>query len=152
MPKASAKDEIERILRRPYTYELVRDENGSWFARVLELVGCMTTGSTEAAALASLHDAMKAWVTDALEQGDAVPEPATVERFSGKFMVRVPKSLHRDLSRRADAEGVSLNALVTASLAATMAGRAADGLSPGMSLMPDVTALERRRRSTRKAR
>jgi antitoxin HicB len=118
-----AKTDLDRILSRPYTHELVRDPDGSWFARVLEFAGCMTTGATEAQALANLRDAMKAWVTDALAEGDAIPEPAEVESYSGKFMVRVPKSLHRDLARRADAEGVSLNALVTAALATTLAGR-----------------------------
>ena len=139
------KKELERILRRSYTHELVRDEDGSWFARILELPGCMTTGSTEAEALANLHDAMKAWVTAALDLGDAVPEPAGVDQYSGKFMVRVPKSLHRDLARRAEAEGVSLNAIVTTSLAAAMAGRSPEGLVQMVSLLKGTPAKKRRR-------
>jgi antitoxin HicB len=137
--------ELERILRRSYTHELVRDEDGSWFARILEFPGCMTTGSTEAEALVNLHDAMKAWVTAALELGDAIPEPAGVDHYSGKFMVRVPRSLHRDLARRAEVEGVSLNAIVTTSLAAAMAGRSPEGLAQRVSLMPGTQTKKRKR-------
>ena len=51
---------------------------------------------------------------------DALPEtPPSPQRreYSGKFNVRVPKSLHAALAREADAEGVSLNQLVVAKLA-----------------------------------
>lgn len=34
---------------------------------------------------------------------------AELEGYSGKLVVRIPKSLHRNLRRRANAEGVSLN-------------------------------------------
>jgi antitoxin HicB len=37
--------------------------------------------------------------------------------FSGKFIVRIPRSLHRDLVRRAAEEGVSLNQFATVALA-----------------------------------
>jgi antitoxin HicB len=146
MAKATdQKKELERILSRSYTHELVRDKDGSWFARVLELPGCMTTGRTEADALANLHDAMKAWVTAALEIGDSVPEPASVDQYSGKFMVRLPRSLHRDLVRRADVEGVSLNALVTTSLAAAIAGRGVEGMAQTVSLLKAQTVSKRKR-------
>ncbi len=124
MPKAAKiHAELQRILSRPYTREIVRDEDGSWFARILEFPGCMTTGATDAEALVNLRDAMEAWVADALAEGEPIPDPATVEKYSGKFMVRVTRSLHRDLARRADAEGVSLNALVSTALAASVGGK-----------------------------
>ena len=42
-----------------------------------------------------------------------VPFPEPRMRFSGQFNVRVPKDLHRQLVRKAEEEGVSLNALIT---------------------------------------
>jgi len=51
---------------------------------------------------------------------DALPEPRLSPQrreYSGKFNVRVPKSLHAALAREAEAEGVSLNQLVVAKLA-----------------------------------
>jgi antitoxin HicB len=40
------------------------------------------------------------------------------ENFPGKFLVRMTRSLHRDLARRAEREGVSLNQFVVSKLAA----------------------------------
>ena len=43
------------------------------------------------------------------------------EQFSGKFTVRLPKSLHQALVDRAEKEGVSLNLFVTNALSRTVA-------------------------------
>jgi hypothetical protein len=51
---------------------------------------------------------------------DSLPEPPVGPQrreYSGKFNVRVPKSLHAALASEAEAEGVSLNQLVVAKLA-----------------------------------
>jgi hypothetical protein len=51
---------------------------------------------------------------------DSLPDrPVSPQRreYSGKFNVRIPKSLHAALAREAEAEGVSLNQLVVAKLA-----------------------------------
>ena len=60
-------------------------------------------------ALVNLKDAKKAWLSAALEDGYPIPEPASTETFSGQFKLRLPKSLHRDLTERAKEEGTSLN-------------------------------------------
>ncbi len=114
------RDEIERIVARPYIRELTPNADGSWFARVLEFPGCMTEGDTQGQALTKLEDAMIAWIEVHLEDGDAIPEPINTEAFSGKFVVRVAKSLHRELVRHADIEGVSLNQYVSTKLARTV--------------------------------
>ena len=57
---------------------------------------------------------------------DALPEPAVGPQrreYSGKFNVRVPKSLHAALASEAEAEGVSLNQLVVAKLALRLQAR-----------------------------
>ncbi len=51
---------------------------------------------------------------------DSLPDPAVGpqrRKYSGKFNVRVPKSLHAALASEAEAEGVSLNQLILAKLA-----------------------------------
>jgi hypothetical protein len=51
---------------------------------------------------------------------DSLPEPPVGPQrreYSGKFNVRVPKSLHAALASEAEAEGVSLNQLVLTKLA-----------------------------------
>jgi len=45
------------------------------------------------------------------------PEPLACRKFSGKFMVRVPPDVHRDLTVEAAEAGVSLNRLATVKLA-----------------------------------
>jgi hypothetical protein len=57
---------------------------------------------------------------------DSLPEPAVGPQrreFSGKFNVRIPKSLHAALVREAEAEAVSLNQLVLAKLALHLQAR-----------------------------
>jgi hypothetical protein len=51
---------------------------------------------------------------------DSLPEPELGPQrreYSGKFNVRVPKSLHAALASEAEVEGVSLNQLVVTKLA-----------------------------------
>jgi hypothetical protein len=57
---------------------------------------------------------------------DSLPEPpvaAQRREYSGRFNVRIPKSLHAALASEAAAEGVSLNQLVVAKLASPLPSR-----------------------------
>jgi hypothetical protein len=57
---------------------------------------------------------------------DGLPEPLLGPQrreYSGKFNVRVPRSLHAALASEAEAEGVSLNQLVVAKLALRLQAR-----------------------------
>jgi len=49
--------------------------------------------------------------------GDPIPPPLSEKKYSGKFSVRIPPIVHRDLSIEAAEEGVSLNRLISAKLA-----------------------------------
>jgi antitoxin HicB len=66
---------------------------------------------------------MRLWLVVAVERGDRVPEPVPepARAYSGRFVLRLPKSLHRQLAERAEAEGVSLNTLALAALAQGLA-------------------------------
>ena len=55
-------------------------------------------------------------VNDMREHGEEPPEPIASRRYSGKFMVRVPPEVHRDLALQAAEAGVSLNRLAGAKL------------------------------------
>lgn len=110
---------LEEYLRLPYTIVLRRDQrDGIVVARIEELPGCSAHGSSEQEALLNLHDSMVDWIEDSLEAGDPIPKPAEeVELPSGKWLQRVPRSLHLKLIHLAEREGVSLNQLVTSALA-----------------------------------
>jgi antitoxin HicB len=109
--------QVARLMALPYTRELLPNEDGTWFARIVEFPGCMTEGDTKAGALEMLDEAMADSLTAKLEDGDPIPAPLAPEAFSGKFVVRASRSLHRDLARNAEREGVSLNQYVVTKLA-----------------------------------
>lgn len=96
----------------PYTFIMQHHEaNGDsyYFIRVLELSGCMSHGDTPEEALKNIREAMEGYIEVKLECGDPIPEPKEEDDYSGKTVLRLPKSLHRDLSIQAALEGVSLN-------------------------------------------
>lgn len=113
------KKNLKYYLNLDYTIRLKENEDGSYFVEIEELPGCMSEGDTKAEALKMIEDAKKAWLTIALKRKMKIPEPAKDE-FSGKLNVRMPKFLHRKLSYKAKQEGVSLNTLISTTLASTV--------------------------------
>jgi predicted RNase H-like HicB family nuclease len=102
-----------------WSCELVADENGEWIARVPELPGCFTHAQTRTEALRKLESVIGEWiiVRKALKQPIPSPRSQRDLGFSGRFSVRVPRSLHKALVEQAQTEGCSLNQLVTTTLA-----------------------------------
>lgn len=103
---------VEDYMKLPYNYivQPISDESGQYFyARVLELDGCQSTGETFEEAYENLKEAMKGWIETKIENGFDIPLPVGYDNFSGKFIVRIPKSLHYKLAVEAEQEGVSLN-------------------------------------------
>ena len=101
----------------PYTITLRKDEDGDFVVRIAELQGCVAHGATEAAALRNLRRMQELWIQDCIEAGSPVPSPnEDVPLPSGKWVQRVPRSLHRQLAQMAKDESVSLNQLVTSML------------------------------------
>lgn len=91
-------------------------EDEGFIAEVPDLPGCSAWGATEVDAAREARDAITAWIEAAGNAGREVPVPMTIEptaNYSGKFLVRVPKTLHARLARRAKAEGVSLNQYIS---------------------------------------
>lgn len=56
------------------------------------------------------------FVADMRKNGENIPAPLSAKSFSGKFVVRVPPEVHKELVISAAEEGVSLNRLVSARL------------------------------------
>ncbi len=85
-----------------------------WVAEFPDLPGCVGGGDTAREAVSKAMEAKEAWIEAAIEDGQEIPLPNDLYEidFSGKFTLRLPKSLHRDLALRAEDEGVSLNQLI----------------------------------------
>ena len=99
---------------------LSKEEGGGFLITFPDLPGCMSDGETPEEAIKNGLDAAKSWLETAKEFNDPIPRAG--ETSSGKFVTRVPKSLHARLVARAKQEGVSMNTLVTTYLAERLGG------------------------------
>jgi len=156
---------VEDYASLPYHLMVVRDDEEKgrpWSAMVEELPGCTTHGRTADEALGGLQAALTSWIEVALEQGREIPQPKSAGSHSGRLLLRMPRTLHAELTRVADREGVSLNQFITDSLASAVAWRglregkadAVGGTAPisqepgAASLTADPLAPQRPRRNS----
>lgn len=104
----------------PYRLEIVPDtDEGGYAAYYPQLNGCITCGETLEETVRNARDAKTAWLSAALENGIHIPTPGK-ESYSGQFRLRVPRTLHRELSERAAEEGVSMNQYCLSVLSASV--------------------------------
>ena len=102
----------------PFTVRpLTEEDGGGYLIEYPDLPGCMSDGPTPADAIANGRDAVLTYLRSCERHGDPIPKPGSVNRSSGQFRQRIPKSMHARLTARAEREGVSLNTLVTAMIA-----------------------------------
>lgn len=104
--------EINEYMKLPYTklIQEINDESGHYFyGKILELDGCQSTGDTIEELYESLNEAMEGYIEIKIEKGLPIPEPDQTDSYSGKFVIRLPKTLHKRLAIEAEREGVSLN-------------------------------------------
>ncbi|GAX88622.1 type II toxin-antitoxin system HicB family antitoxin [Effusibacillus lacus] len=102
--------DLDYYLSLPYRIVLHPAPEGGYAVSIPELPGCISQGETVEEAIKMIEDAKVSWLEIALEDGLEISEPEREsEEYSGKFNVRVPKSLHRILAEKAKEENVSLN-------------------------------------------
>jgi antitoxin HicB len=117
MPTENATEATNKHYRVALRY----DPDGYWVAEHPELPGCLADGATEQEALTSLELARELWLESRRATGLPVPDPGAEPQYSGRLLLRIAKSLHRELAQEAEAEGVSLNSWI----ARILAGRTA---------------------------
>ena len=108
-----------------YPFEILplsNAEGGGYAIMFPDLPGCRSDGATPEKAIENGRLALEDWLAVATEFGDLVPAPYS--SVSGRFVQRVPKSLHRQLVDEAKIEGVSLNTLVVSLVAEGLGRRA----------------------------
>lgn len=100
-----------------FSYRLVwSDEDQEYVGLCAEFPSLSWLADSAEGALKGILKLVKEIVEDMLSNGETVPQPISTKRFTGKFMVRVPPDVHRQLSLEAAEAGVSLNRLVSAKL------------------------------------
>lgn len=113
-----APTDIKEYLQLDYTIVLQRDQEGDWVASIKEFEGCLADGPTPDEAIQNLQTMKELWLKVRSRSKRPIPLPIRDEEdFSGKWVQRVPKSLHRKLVRAAEQDGVSLNQFVATALA-----------------------------------
>ncbi len=110
-----------KISEYPFTIRhLLNNEGGGYLIEFPDLPGCMSDGETIDEAIKNGKDAILAWIDAAKEMNRIIPKPGQLENQSGKWVQRVPKSIHLQLVSKAKEEGVSLNTLVIMLLAQSL--------------------------------
>jgi antitoxin HicB len=115
------KKKLNYYMSLPYRVEirpLPEDEGGGYYAHFVDfgLATAHGDGPTIEEAIQEARISLELTLETMLEQGLPIPEP-NKESYSGRFNVRLPKSLHRKLAKQAEEEEVSLNQFVTSLLA-----------------------------------
>ena len=114
--KQIEKQPLEYYLNLQYPVTLYPDQEGRYVAQIKDLPGCLTQGETLDETIANIQEARDLWIETAYEAGDEIPLPSTDDTYSGKLLLRMPKSLHRRLAEEADREKVSLNQYIVSVL------------------------------------
>ena len=104
-----AKKPLDYYLSLNYPIVFHLDEDGGYTAEIKELPGCVTQGETLEETAENIQDARKLWIETAYDFQDKIPLPATDNSYSGKTLLRMPRSLHQKLAENAEIEGISLN-------------------------------------------
>lgn len=126
-PRNVRRDDLSHYLSLPYRLQVVKSEHGDYVVSYPELPGCVTQVDDLADVGPIAGEILAGWLELALEDGQQIPEREPTPDYSGKFLVRLPKLLHRALAEAARDDGVSLNAYVIAILADVPAWRAEAG-------------------------
>jgi antitoxin HicB len=113
-------------LRQPYARIILPESDDTFRGEIMEFPGCIASGETAAETLTNLEEVAESWLLAALERGQNIPQPVESSNdFSGRLMLRLPKSLHKKATWVAMREGVSLNQLIVTSLSETVGERRA---------------------------
>ena len=100
-----------------YTYRVTWSEDDKEYVGLCaEFPSLSWLARTPEAALKGIRKVVAEVVNDMRKAGEAVPKPIASRHYSGKFMVRVPPDIHRDLAIQAAEAGVSLNRLASSKL------------------------------------
>lgn len=101
----------ELINNKSLRVEIIPEEvEGGYVVQYPDLPGCISAGNTIEEALNNLQEAKKSWADSMADENGEITIPQEyLPEYSGKFKLRLPKSLHRRLSEDAKREGVSMN-------------------------------------------
>jgi predicted HicB family RNase H-like nuclease len=102
-----------------YTYRVTwSPEDSEHVALCAEFPSLSWLAKTPESALKGIQKVVADVVADMLANGEAAPDALAEKTYSGEFRVRIPPMVHRQLALLAAEQGISLNRLASAKLAA----------------------------------
>jgi len=100
-----------------YTYRVTWSEDDQEYVGLCtEFPSLSWLGKTPESALKGIRELVENVIRDMRQTGEEIPQPIATKRYSGKFMVRVPPEVHRNLAIQASESGVSLNRIAGSKL------------------------------------
>jgi predicted HicB family RNase H-like nuclease len=100
-----------------YTYKITWYEGDKeYLGLCIEFPGLSWLAKTPEATFRGIRKVVAECVADMEKSGEAPPTPISSRSFSGKFVVRVPPDIHRELAIKAAEDGISLNRLINSKL------------------------------------
>ena len=112
-----------RSKRRPFKYRIVvrySEEDEGYIAVVPELRGCSAWGETKREAVEAVEEAASVWLETAKANNIEIPVPLDKQPISGRYCLRMPPDLYRELVFAAKAQGLSLNQFIVHKLSRTV--------------------------------
>lgn len=109
-------------MRKAYAvvvYQIETQDGMQWCAEFPDVKGCVGGGETAKEALEEAYENLEFHLEGLKQLGMDIPEPVykSNESYSGKLMVRMSKSLHKDATECARNEGISLNSYIVEAIA-----------------------------------
>lgn len=117
MKEGKMKMEPKDYLKEPYARILVPVDDGTYFAEILEFPGCFAQGDTPNEAMENLENVAIDWIQSAIELDQQIPPPNMNVSYSGRFALRLPKSIHRRAAQFAEKDNTSLNQFLLSAIA-----------------------------------
>ena len=91
-------------------------EDGAFVGTVAEMPSLSWLADSQVEALLGIRELVAGVLGDMAVEGEEPPVPIADRAYSGKFLVRVPPEVHRQLALDAAEQHVSLNRLASARL------------------------------------
>ncbi|MFV1977558.1 MAG: type II toxin-antitoxin system HicB family antitoxin [Candidatus Scalindua sp.] len=100
-----------------YTYRVTwSEEDNEYVGICAEFPSLSWLAASPEATLKGIRQVVANVVKDMIANGEDIPEPIATKHYSGKFMVRIPPEVHRNLALQASEAGMSLNRLASTKL------------------------------------
>lgn len=100
-----------------YTYKVTYSQDDKEYVGLCaEFPSLSYLEPNQTKAFTGIQELVEEIVKDMKKENEAIPKPLSTKQYSGKFMVRIPPDVHRDLSILASENHISLNRLVSSKL------------------------------------